>query len=114
MCTWIDDQVTCRQGLPWTLEAGWRVLGSPQYGLDASQENAQVKGFGDVVVSAQLQPQGLIKLAPPRCDKNHWSTNALLKVTQSLQAIHAGQPYVEKDEIGWVSARQSESIFCIG
>jgi hypothetical protein len=90
MCTWIDDQVACRQGLPWTLEAGWLVLGPPQYGLDASQENTQIKWFGDVVVGAQLQSQSFIQLAPSGRDKDHRSTNSLLKVTQSLQTIHAG------------------------
>ena len=36
------------------LEAGNWALGPSQYGLDTRQENAQIEGFGDIVVGTQL------------------------------------------------------------
>ncbi len=105
-CPPIDNQFSDDQGL------GCRDCGlardPAQHGRDPGEQRVHVIGFGDVVVSAQLEPQHLIPATPPGRQQDHGQPELALEDAQRVQAVYPGQPISRSTRSGG-AARASVS-----
>ena len=75
----------------------------PQHGLDARQQFARRKWFGDVVIGADFQAEDLVVLLAARGehdDGHHARPLFRAQTACQLDAAHARQHPVEQDQVG--------------
>src|SRR5947209_6364334 len=76
-------------------------LRSAQNGFDASEEFANGKRFGDVVVSAQLEPNDFIHLLAAGGEHDNGNRRALgLELLAYVETAHARHHHIENYQIG--------------
>ena len=95
----VDDQVLVPD-----LAATGRVrevaVGAPQERLDAAHQLPQPERLGQVVVRTQLQADDLVHLLVARREHQHGRLGARrAQPAQHLEAIDAGQPDIQEDEV---------------
>ena len=75
-------------------------VGAPQQRLDAAHQLAQPERLGQVVVGAQLEADDLVHLLVARGEHEHGRLGAGgAQPAEGLEAVDAGQPDVEHDEV---------------
>lgn len=111
VCGWVNSQIAYHQGR--RLCRRGQALRSPQHSFNSSQEYIQIKRFSDIVICSQLQSKHLVKLASPCGEEDDGHAHVLSKVAQGIQAIHAGQPNIQEDEVRWGLASHCQCVFRI-
>lgn len=73
---------------------------APEQGPDPGEELGEAEGLGDVVVGARVEPDDGVDLVRPRGEDQDRDRVALgAQPPGDLQAVHAGQPQVEYDQV---------------
>ncbi len=104
----------------------WRILPAacgvrevavraPQERLDAAHQLPETERLGQIVVRAELQADDLVHLLVPRREHQDRRLGARRpQSTQRFEAVDAGQPDVQEDEVGSQLRGDVQAILGVG
>ena len=96
----INDQISHGVGaIAGNLIVAGGGAGVTDGGTDPGQQLVRAEGFGQIVVSPQVQGVHLVSLMRPGGDHHHRQTGPAPKLSQNVQTVHVRQTQVQNDQV---------------